>query len=317
VRAATTEPFTVQFDDLKVWLLDEKYYPPQVTPPPLPPADIPPPAADAPTVTADTNVNVRSGPGMQYTVYGVAPVGTTGEVIGVSPDGQWWAVKVPASVSGNGVAWVSADYVTFSNPTNAAIPIVQPPLLPPGIVVPPPPYGAPYVAFQETGVIRSGPGPEYPVYGVTSPGVNVEVAGKSEDGQWWAIKLPVNYAPDGLGWVYGGYVIAVNASNVPTIASPDLPDEITPDAPGSGAPSAITIEPINVRSGPGNAYTSYGQAPIGTIMAVTGVSPDNEFWVIQLPPNIAADGRGWVPARYTQASNTSQVPVVQPPPLPD
>jgi uncharacterized protein YraI len=155
------------------------------------------------------------------------------------------------------------------------------------------------------------------VYGVSSVGANVEVAGKSQDGQWWAIKLPVNYASDGMGWVYEGYVLPMNAKNAAVIPDPELPAEVTPDAPDSGAPSAITLEPLNVRSGPGNDYTSYGQVPIGTIMAVIGVSPDKEYWVIRLPADISTDGAGWVPARYTQASNTSQVPAVQPKPAPN
>ena len=194
--------------------------------------------------------------------------------------------------------------------------MVQPPLLPPQIIVPPPAYGVPYVAFNEAAVIRSGPSYEYPVYGVSSVGARVEVAGKSQDGQWWAVKLPLAYAQDGLGWVYQGYVSAINTNQVPVIVAPDLPADITPDVPGSGAPAAITIEPLNVRSGPGTAYDSYGKVPIATIMAVTGISPDGEFYVIKLPTDIAQDSRGWVPARYVQASNISSVPVVQPPALP-
>ncbi len=169
---------------------------------------------------------------------------------------------------------------------------------------------------MNSAVIRSGPSPEYPVYGVTSVGARVEVAGKTQDGQWWAIKLPLAYAQDGLGWVYKGYVSPVNTGNVPVINAPELPKNITPDVPGSGAPAAITIEPINVRSGPGNAYESYGKVPIGTIMAVSGVSPDGEFYVIKLPTDIAQGSQGWVPVRYVQASNVSKVPVVQPPTLP-
>jgi hypothetical protein len=66
----------------------------------------------------------------------------------------------------------------------------------------------------------------------------------------------------------------------------------------------------------GNVYTSYGKVPIGSIMAVIGVSPDKEFWVVQVPSDIAPDERGWVPARYCHAQNTSNVPIIQPPPPP-
>lgn len=313
VRAGSEQPYTVHFDDLKVWLLSDEYYPPQVTPPTLPPITIPPPAQGAVYATANVNVNLRSGPGMQFSVYGVARQSARGEVMGISPDNQWWVVKVPTTLSGNGTAWVAAAYVTVSNPGNVTVPAVQPPLLPPQIVVPVPGYGVPYVSFNESAVVRSGPSAEYPVFGVTSVGARVEVAGKSQDGQWWAIKLPTAYAQDGLGWVYKGWVSPVNTQKVPVINAPELPENITPDVPGSGAPAAVTIEPISVRSGPGNAYPEYGKVPIGTIMALSGVSPDGEFYVVKLPSDIAQDSRGWVPTRYVQASNVSQVPVVQPP----
>ena len=100
------------------------------------------------------------------------------------------------------------------------------------------------------------------------------------------------------------------------LAYPTLPANITPSAPGSNAPAAITIEPINIRSGPGNYYPSYGKVPIGTIMAVVGVSPDKAFWATKLPTTIAKDGKGWLPVRYTTSTNTGSVPVVQPPPVP-
>ena len=315
VRAATDQPFTVNFDDLKVWLLDDNYYPPQVLPPTYPPVTLPP-DPNAPTVTANVNVNIRSGPGTNFPVYGVAPQGASGVVVGVSADRGWWVVSVPTTISGTGTAWVSASYTTLSNPKGVTIPVIQPPLLPPQVVVPPPAYGAPYVVFRESAVLRSGPGAEYPVYGVTSTGASVEVAGKSQDGKWWAIKLPLNYAPDGLGWVYGNYVTPVNTGGVKVIQAPPVPPNVTPDAPGSGAPAGITIEPVNIRSGPGNAYPSYGKVSIGTTMALIGKSPDSQFWVVKLPTDIARDGKGWLPARYVKASNAGSVPVVQPPPPP-
>jgi heat shock protein HslJ/uncharacterized protein YraI len=316
VRAATQNPFTVAYDDLKVWALDDEFFPSQVTPPAVPPAQIEPPEANTPTVTATTNLNVRSGPSMQFPVLGAVPPGTTGQLVGTSPDGYWWAVRVPTTWVGTGQGWVAARYTTLTNPANAEIPVVQPPLLPPVVTVPVPPAGAPQLTIIESAVIRSGPSPEYPVYGVTPVGVKAEVTGKSEDGNWWVIRLPKSTTPDEQGWVYGGYAKAKNVDKVPKVKAPKLPKNVTPAVPDSGAPAAITIEPVNVRSGPGNAYTSYGKVPIGTIMAVIGVSPDGESWVIRLPTDIAKDGQGWVPVRYTQAQNTKNVNVIQPPPLP-
>ncbi|MEJ2267314.1 MAG: hypothetical protein P8X95_28045 [Anaerolineales bacterium] len=54
----------------------------------------------------------------------------------------------------------------------------------------------------------------------------------------------------------------------------------------------------------------------GSVLAVVGVSPDGEFYVVNVPTEIDPSGRGWVPARYVRTENVSNVPVVQPPPAP-
>jgi Bacterial SH3 domain len=130
VRAATDQPFTVLFDDLKVWLLEDTFYPPQVTPPTYPLVTVPPPATNAPTVTATAvePINVRSGPSSQYTSYSVAPMGSVGEVIGVSEGGTWWVVKIPTDVAQDGMGWVSGAYVVVVNGEN--VPVIPIPTIP-------------------------------------------------------------------------------------------------------------------------------------------------------------------------------------------
>ena len=308
VRAATEEPFTVAYDYLKIWVLEDDFYPPQVTPPPFPPAPVETPEPNVPTGTTTVNLNVRSGPGLQFAILGTAEQGTSGEILGLSPDGAWYAVKVPTSLSGNGQAWVMGRYVTLSNPTNQSLPTIDPPLLPSKLNVPQPKSNDPQVTMLETATIRQGPSLEYPVFGVTSTGSKAIVVGDSEDGQWWAIQLETK-----TGWVYKSYTYAQKTDNVPVLKNPDLPNTVTPSVPGSGAPAAVAIEPINVRSGPGNTYDSYGKISIGTSFAVIGRSSDGEWLVINLPTSIAPDGQGWVAARYVQAENIGNVPVISAP----
>jgi uncharacterized protein YraI len=316
VQAATDQPFTVRYDNLSVWQLSDQFYPPQVTPPALPPAQVSPPASNTPTGTATSNLNVRSGPSTQYPVIGVVPNGTTGEIVGISQDGAWYAVKVPTSYSGNGIGWVSASYVTLANPTGQALPVIAPPLSPPPVNMPPPAAGVPQVTFNQSATIRQGPTMEYPVYGVAPAGSIAEVAGVSQDGQWWAIKVSTAVATNGLGWVYKAYTTAQNTQNAKVVQPPPLPNNVTPAAPGTNAPAAITIEPINIRSGPGNAYPSLGKVSIGTVMAVIGKSPDGEFIVVNLPKDISPSGQGWLPTRYVTLQNAGNLPVIQPPPAP-
>jgi uncharacterized protein YraI len=119
-----------------------------------------------------------------------------------------------------------------------------------------------------------------------------------------------------MGWVAKAYTSATNVAGVPVIKTPDLPKNITSAAPASGAPSLITRDVLNVRTGPGNAYPSLGKVPIGTILGVVGISPDKEFYVVNVPTEINQSGQGWIQARFVRAENVSNVPVVQPPPVP-
>ena len=315
VRAATDQPFTVRYDQLRVWVLEDEFYPPTAIQP-LPPVDIPEPPSNVPTGEARVNVNVRGGPSMLFAVKGVAMQGDTGEIQGVSPDGYWYAVKVPTTLVGTGTAWVAADYVNLTNPTGQPLPVSTPPLLPPLVTFPTPPQNAPQAVMKEPATLRSGPTLEFPVFGVAPTGARAEVLGQSEDKEWWAVDLPTSLAKDGLGWVPKVYASASNVSGVKTIKTPKLPKNITPAAPTSGAPSLVTREPLNVRNGPGNEYPSLGKVSIGTIMAVVGVSPDGEYYVVNVPLDIDRSGHGWVPARYVKTENVKNVPVAQQPPVP-
>ena len=157
---------------------------------------------------------------------------------------------------------------------------------------------------------------EFPVFGVAVEGSRAELIGQSQDGDWWAVRVPTSLTSDGTAWIAKAYTSAVNAGNVPTLRTPDLPRTITPAAPASGAPALITREPLNVRTGPGGPFGSLGMVPIGTVMAVTGISPDREWYVVNVPTSIDPSGRGWIAVRFTRSENTANVPVVQPPPAP-
>ena len=93
----------------------------------------PGPAVPTGRVTAPNGVNVRSGPGTNFPVLGVAPFGAEGEIIGRSADSRWWVVAVPSAPGGSG--WVSADFVAASNAEDVPV-IASPP--PPVVVIPTP-----------------------------------------------------------------------------------------------------------------------------------------------------------------------------------
>jgi heat shock protein HslJ len=96
----------------------------------VPIVELPAPAEEAAatgTVTAPDGIFLRTGPGTNYPSVGAAPEGTTGEIIGVSVDGEWWLANAPNLPGGQ--VWGSAQWVEVSNAEN--VPVVAAPPLPP------------------------------------------------------------------------------------------------------------------------------------------------------------------------------------------
>ncbi len=90
------------------------------------PAPPPEPAVPTGTVVGTTALNVRSGPGTNFPVIGVARAGDQGQLVGRSANGRWWAVALPSAPGG--IGWVSADFVL---PTNAeSVPVIASPPTP-------------------------------------------------------------------------------------------------------------------------------------------------------------------------------------------
>jgi heat shock protein HslJ len=105
----------------------------------------PPPEPATPTgrVVGTQSLNVRSGPGTAFPVIGVARLGDTGELVGRSADGRWWAVAIPSAPGG--IGWVSADFVLATNAEDVPV-IAAPPPPPTPTPVPPRPTATPVPA---------------------------------------------------------------------------------------------------------------------------------------------------------------------------
>ena len=175
---------------------------PVIPAPPLPPGNVyPPPDATAPTVTTFEPVNVRSGPGNQYPSYGVAPIDTTLQVVGISADGGWYAVLIPPDTTAEGIGWVNANYVTLSNPSNVEIPVITNPEELPPINPAPPEAGEATVTTIDAVNVRNGPNNQCTSYGVPAIGTTAPAIGVSADGAWYVIRIPTEFAADGIGWV--------------------------------------------------------------------------------------------------------------------
>jgi uncharacterized protein YraI/heat shock protein HslJ len=98
---------------------------PVVETPPLDGIEPPEPSPGTPLATALEPVNIRSGPSKEYESYGVASVGDTAEIIGVSADGSYWVIKISTDLASDGRGWVLAAYVKAENAEN--VPVIEAP----------------------------------------------------------------------------------------------------------------------------------------------------------------------------------------------
>ncbi len=273
------------------------------------------PTADpsGPSAVANANTGIYSGPGTNYVLYGNAMGGQSAVVVGKSEDGQWWAINVPVAPDGTG--WVSAGYVTTTNVSN--VPTLPTPPVPPTVEMVPPGPTDPQATALANVYVRSGPAANYPAYGIALVGATGRVIGKSEDGQWWVVRLNPQNVGVGYGWVNAPYVQTANTENVQTIQNPETYTTAAPvPPPSSDAPSATTTDYVNVRSGPGTNYPVLVVAPPATTGEVTGKSADGGWYQVKVPTQYSSTGLGWVSASYVVPQNTSSVPVVEAPPAP-
>lgn len=146
--------------------------------PPAPPAPPPDPAPGQPGGTmleANTALNVRSGPGTNYSVIGLIRPGARYNITGQS--GSWYQIDYNGKVG-----WVYGPLVTVMTGTVPAIPTGQ------------------GVESTTTLNVRSGPGTQYGIIGRIYPGAVYRIL--SQQGVWYQIDF--NGTP---GWVHSYYVV--------------------------------------------------------------------------------------------------------------
>ena len=280
--------------------------------PSVPVAVVPTADPSGPSAVAKANTSIYSGPGVDYVLYGTFVGSQSAIVVGKSEDSQWWAISVPVAPTGAG--WVSAGVVNATNVSNVPV-LPTPPVPETAEMVPPEPTDPQATAIANT-YVRSGPAANFPAYGIALTGATGRVIGKSEDGQWWVVRLnPINVSI-GYGWISALYVQTANTSNVQTIQNPHTYTTAAPPPPASGAPSATTTDYVNVRTGPGTNYPVLVVAPPNTTGEVTGKSSDSAWWQVKVSTQYSSTGLGWVSAGYVIPQNTGSVPVVASPPTP-
>jgi uncharacterized protein YraI len=102
-----------------------------------PPATSPP---TAPNFSITVPANVRSGPGVNYTVIGGLPIGSTAEVVGRDASASWYVINFQG-----GQGWVSNQVAQYTGDTNA-LPVVAAPPTPRPTATTVPPTAPPATA---------------------------------------------------------------------------------------------------------------------------------------------------------------------------
>ncbi len=287
--------------------------PPGPTPDPnIPVAVVPTPAAGEPSAVANFNTAIFSGPGTNYVVYGAFLGGRTAKVVGKSEDSLWWAVSVPVAPDGNG--WVSAGWVTVSGADG--VPVLPTPPVPPTVDMVPPGPDDPQATALVNEFVRTGPATNFPAYGVAPAGATGRVLGRSEDSQWWVVRLDPQVVGAGYGWIMTQYTSATNVDGIQVIKSPEAAVTEPPPAPPAGVPTVTAIDFVNVRSGPGTTFSVYVVAPPGTSGEAVGKSADGGWWQVRISTQYAPDGLGWVSGSWVTTQGTENVPVVESPAAP-
>ena len=242
-----------------------------------------------PAVVAQVNAELRSGPADTYPSFGLLETGQAIEVAGVSPDGFWWAVKVPY-VEG-GLAWVSASQVRSRDTQGVA---VLP--LPAELAAATEAARDPAIATALLNVnIRSGPGMEFDKIGLLQEGQETEIVEIDVQRLWYAVKVPgeINLQ----GWISKDYVKVQNADGLPVVGQQ------------AGAPVLIPLTLINIRAGPGQEFEVIGSLEKGQGAEIVGISANGEWWAIKFAAG--PEGKGWVSAKFVKAENAEGVPVIK------
>jgi uncharacterized protein YraI len=169
------------------------------------------PTEQIPVAQAVANVNVRSGPDLNFDKIGMLNNGQEAEIVGISQDGMWWVIRLPGDQGKTG--WVAKDYIVARNDDN--VPVMTLETAAKGGAVASPQPGKAFLTAAWTVNIRAGPGKEYAVVGTLQQNQTAEIVGVSEDTIWWAIRF--ENGDSDTGWVAAAFVEAQNTQNVPVI----------------------------------------------------------------------------------------------------
>lgn len=238
-------------------------------------------------------LNIRSGPGLNYRVVTVVYRDDTLRLNGRTADNSWLRVRLP--ITGQ-EGWAMARYLEIGLGSIYDLPVVD--------GGSPPPAGPTARVSVDRLNVRGGPGLNYDITTVIRWGSVHPLIGRSADNGWLQIRLPDTRPTfaEPTGWVMARYIW----SSVPIHTLP-ITDGGSPPPPENQV-GIVTVPRLNVRSGPGLGYEIIGWARQGLQLRVEGRSSDSMWLKVSRGPY----QQGWVYASYVSIIGPySSLPVVE------
>jgi uncharacterized protein YraI len=146
--------------------------------------------------------------------------------------------------------------------------------------------------------VRAEPSTVGEVIGILAANQVVQIVGQDPSGNWWQIQYEAGI--EGKGWVTAQYVETGSKPEVPVIGGGGA-------NPGSGN-SAVVIQQLNIRSGPGTSFDSVGILNPNDVVSLSGKNRNGTWLQINFPSG--PDGKGWVSAAFVKADALDALPIV-------
>ena len=232
-------------------------------------------AAETGTITAAYVVNVRSGPGVGYSVVTVVYNSNAITLLGRNESGTWVRIRTNGGQEG----WVNANFVQTSSHIGSLSVVGGLATLEATAVV----TGAQLVN------VRAGDTIQHSVVTTVGSQTTVTLLGRNHNSTWAYIRTPNGTT----GWINGNLLTpSTPLANLPSAASPLIP-AVTPAAPPAGT-ATVTAGHLNVRRGDGVAYQIIASLNLGQQVTLIGRNANHTWAKVRL-----ANGQeGWVNASY-------------------
>lgn len=228
-------------------------------------------AQTAPTAVVNTGaLNMRSGPGVVYSVVGVAYQGQAVTLLGRNESSSWLKIRTSTNVEG----WSNASLLTTSAALSSLPIIFEAPTLTATAVV-------------ATGAlnVRTGPGVTYGVVTAVYQGQTVTLLGRTSNNAWVKIQIVTGQQ----GWVNAS-LITPNVA-ISTLPIADVPAQPAPPVPV--APNAL----LSLRGGPSLSNSVVGHVYQGQRVQAIGRNSASSWVKLHV---VESGLEGWIGVGYVQ-----------------